>query len=252
MKMEIVNMSANKIIIFGDIHGRTAWKDVVMNEKWDAVVFLGDYVSTHENISSQTQIDNLIDIMEFKEKYPDKVFLLRGNHDTQHLGYEWAECSNLDTRVMKYMSEPVFKERFLKNTQWLYKYKNYIMSHAGISTEWMRFYNIGSIDDINNIEPSRVFGFTPSTMFDMGGFSNTQPLTWIRPVQLFQFAVDGYNQIVGHTPLLVVESLLNKTHACKISKSEEIFKIWFNDDMPNSYIVLTDDNNNIQIERKNI
>ena len=69
-----------KIIILGDIHGRKCWKDILDNEQYDLVVFLGDYVSTHQDISEEAQIENLKDILEFKEANPNKVILLRGNH----------------------------------------------------------------------------------------------------------------------------------------------------------------------------
>ena len=75
-----------KILVLGDIHGRTIWKDIIDSENPDKIIFLGDYVSTHDNISSSQQIDNLEDILSYKEGNLDKGILLRGNHDTQHLG----------------------------------------------------------------------------------------------------------------------------------------------------------------------
>ena len=69
-----------KVLILGDIHGRTIWKDIIEKESPDKVIFLGDYVSTHDNISSETQIANLNDILDYKEANSSKVILLRGNH----------------------------------------------------------------------------------------------------------------------------------------------------------------------------
>lgn len=69
-----------KILVLGDIHGRLIWKDIIEKENPDKVIFLGDYVSTHEDISSTQQINNLVDILTYKENNPDKVVLLRGNH----------------------------------------------------------------------------------------------------------------------------------------------------------------------------
>lgn len=70
-----------KIIVFGDIHGRYLWDDIVKEENPDLTIFLGDYVSTHEGITSDIQIYNLCDILNYKESNPDKVILLRGNHE---------------------------------------------------------------------------------------------------------------------------------------------------------------------------
>lgn len=69
-----------RYLVIGDIHGRTIWKDIIEKEDPDKVIFLGDYVSTHEDISSTQQINNLGDILTYKENNPDKVVLLRGNH----------------------------------------------------------------------------------------------------------------------------------------------------------------------------
>ena len=79
-----------KILVLGDIHGRTIWKDIIKKENPDKVIFLGDYVATHDNISSKEQIANLEEILAYKEANSSKVILLRGNHDIQHLGYYWA------------------------------------------------------------------------------------------------------------------------------------------------------------------
>ena len=82
-----------RIICFGDIHGRNVWKEVVDKEidNTDLFIFLGDYFTSREGISEYEQILNFTDIVAFKQEYPDKVYLLRGNHDMEAL-YYWAEC----------------------------------------------------------------------------------------------------------------------------------------------------------------
>ena len=69
-----------KELVLGDIHGRTIWKDIIKKENPDRVIFLGDYVTTHEGISSEQQISNLEEILTYKEENSSKVTLLRGNH----------------------------------------------------------------------------------------------------------------------------------------------------------------------------
>ena len=42
-----------RILIFGDIHGRSVWKDVIDKEgidKLDLIVFLGEYFTCREGI----------------------------------------------------------------------------------------------------------------------------------------------------------------------------------------------------------
>lgn len=64
-----------RTIILGDIHGRTVWKDILDKENPDRVVFLGDYVSSHEGIRDRQQINNLLEILEQKEENPERFIL---------------------------------------------------------------------------------------------------------------------------------------------------------------------------------
>ena len=194
-----------KTVILGDIHGRTIWKDIVEKELPDRTVFLGDYVSTHDDISTDQQIDNFMDILVAKEEHPQKYVLLRGNHDLQHLGYSWADCSGLNRIVQLYMSEHDIRERFLTASQWVYEMKIgeelVVCSHAGISKVWMEQNNIQTPSDINLELPSPKFAFTPASFWDRDGNSISQPCVWIRPLALTQSAIPGYTQIVAHTPV---------------------------------------------------
>lgn len=190
-----------KLIVLGDIHGRTVWKDILRDEEWDQVVFLGDYVSTHDNIDEDQQIENLEYILEFKKANQTNVILLRGNHDMQHLGYAWVECSGLFRGVLRKMSQNEMKEEFLRYTQWIYRIDDLLFSHAGVSTTWLKNIGLDDVDKINDLPPSEKFGFWPEHYSDWSGESVTQPCTWIRPSSLLQDRLGGYIQFVGHTPV---------------------------------------------------
>lgn len=227
-----------KTVILGDIHGRTIWKDIVEKELPDRTVFLGDYVSTHEDVSTDQQIDNFVDILVAKELKPQKYVLLRGNHDLQHLGYWWADCSGLNRKVQDFMSESDIRERFLAASQWVYEMQigeeHIVCSHSGISKVWMEQNNIQTPSDINLEPPSPAFSFTPASFYDMDGNSISQPCVWIRPSALTQSAISGYTQIVAHTPI-------KKLHQYKIEETSN--SIWFCDtlglDVP-EYLVIKD------------
>ena len=224
-----------KTLVLGDIHGRTIWKDIVERENPDFVIFLGDYVSTHGFETAEEQLDNLEEILQYKEKNPGKVILLRGNHDTQHLGYRWAECSGWNTKVWLYMSESSFKERFLKLTQWVYVDDDLkvIFSHAGVSQVWMDDSGIDDVHKINNLEPSELFGFIPDNYFDMCGTSKTQPPVWIRPETLCECNIVGWDQVVGHTPQRKISKMVQAT------KGKQT--IWLCDSLGfNNYLVIED------------
>ena len=229
----------SKILVLGDTHGRPFWKEIIEKENPDKIIFLGDYVSTHEGISAEQQLSNLEEILIYKENNPDKVILLRGNHDTQHLGYYWAECSGWDGQVWGVMSQSEFKERFLKLTQWVYidEELETIFSHAGVSDVWMKNSEIDSVHDINSLEPSELFGFTPNYYGDCYGDSETQPPLWIRPQALCKCNVKGWDQVVGHTP---VRTIINVGKSAKGKQN-----IWLCDALGvKQYLVI--DNNEFQ------
>lgn len=217
-----------KTLVLGDIHGRTIWKDIIEKEIPDKIIFLGDYVTTHEGTSSEQQIYNLEEILTYKEDNPNKVILLRGNHDIQHLGYSWAECSGLDKTVLASMSTDEFKQRFLNLTQWVYIDGTNVFSHAGVSKTWLKnIAKIESVEEINNLEPSEIFGFTPMYFDDFTGSSPTQPPTWIRPQILLCCGISGYNQIVGHTPCI------SKIFSAKFTKFDR--DLWLCDALEKRY-----------------
>ena len=219
-----------KILVLGDIHGRTCWADIIKKENPDKVIFLGDYVSTHENISEEQQCSNLEDILNYKKANYNKVILLRGNHDLDSLGYYWAECSGHSRNIEKYMIS--IADRFLANTQWVYIEGNIIFSHAGISKTWFNNFDFKDINLLNNCEPSEKFGFTPNSFYDYYGNSITQPCVWIRPQALVTDALDGYIQVVGHTPVKEITNL-------KTIK-DEWPEIWLCDCLPKEYLVIKD------------
>lgn len=229
----------SKILVLGDTHGRPFWKEIIEKENPDKIIFLGDYVSTHEGVSAEQRLSNLEEILTYKENNPGKVILLRGNHDTQHLGYYWAECSGWDGQVWGAMSQSEFKERFLKLTQWVYidEELKTIFSHAGVSDVWMKNSEIDSVHDINSLEPSELFGFIPSYYGDCYGDSETQPPVWIRPQALCKCNVKGWDQVVGHTP---VRTIINVGKSAKGKQN-----IWLCDALGvKQYLVI--DNNEFQ------
>lgn len=233
-----------KTLTIGDIHGKLIWKDIVDKENdADTIVFLGDLLTTHKLESVEQQITNLLTIFEFietKRAEGKTVILLRSNHDIQHLGYDWADCSGWDWKLYEAMIP--FKDKYLELTQWVYidEEIHTIFSHAGVSTMWMeRIANIDSIYEINDLPPSDIFGFTPCKMSDYYGISPTQPPTWIRPQTLVEYMPEGWTQVVGHTP---VKKLCNASELV-MSRSENFScpDLWCCDALDNEeYLVIED------------
>ena len=190
-------LTKKRIVILGDIHGRTVWKDIIAKEQPDQVIFLGDYVSTHEDVSDEQQVENLKDILRYKDEFPETI-LLRGNPDMQHLGYESIEISGYFPGVALEMEQ--LKDEFLAKTQWIHVMGNIVFSHAGISQAWLEANGL-TLDVINSLDPSGLFGFNTSDPHDFSGNSPEQPPTWIRPMALIGEMIPDYDQVVGHTPV---------------------------------------------------
>jgi predicted phosphodiesterase len=69
-----------KTIILGDTHGTTFWKLISQLEKdADRFIFIGDYFDSFE-IKGLDQINNFLDIIEYKKTSDKEIVLLIGNH----------------------------------------------------------------------------------------------------------------------------------------------------------------------------
>nr|MDO8081196.1 metallophosphoesterase [Candidatus Freyarchaeota archaeon] len=78
---KLVHFNENRILFVGDTHGDLESTIPIVRqfikEKYDGVIFLGDYVDR-----GLMQIENINYLLAFKLLLPEKVILLRGNHET--------------------------------------------------------------------------------------------------------------------------------------------------------------------------
>ena len=236
-----------KTLLFGNIHCMTFWKDILEREKPDRVIFLGDYVSTHERITAEQQIENMDAILKLKESsvpnVDPEIILLRGNHDIQHLTHDTSTCAYFP-EVGNWMCEN--KTRFMNNTQWLFEDENGIIySHAGVSETWMNHNDFETLDEINECSHFMFFEFTPCKISDYYGDSETQPPTWIRPSTLLSCGLKDKTFVVGHTAYKFgIADLYEKTREL-FPEVFETFKdrnvhIWTCDALPRQYLVVED------------
>ena len=122
-----------KWITIGDIHGRDNWKSIAF-EQYDKIIFMGDYVDGREELD---ELNNLIEIIELKKAYPDKVVLLIGNHDIQ---YYWYSLKRL--RIYKEQYAFDYQRLFQENEnlfQLTYFEHGHLWIHAGITMRWIQF-----------------------------------------------------------------------------------------------------------------
>lgn len=211
-----------RCLVLGDLHNRKVWKDIVTKEgdSCDKIIFLGDYLPPRHDVMLDDPTDScgfLYEVLAYKDQNPNKVVLLRGNHDLDLLGYYWAECyPKAHPKVYQYCQTKDVKNWFLNNTQWVYIIPdtNIVCSHAGIGNYFLdkvrehlfgnnppeNYTNLWLIKQINFIEPCELFAFNGG-WFDTNGESFTQPCTWIRPETLAFHGIKDIVHVVGHTPV---------------------------------------------------
>lgn len=201
-----------KILTLGDIHGRNCWKLLPKSliDECDKIIFLGDYVdSKAPNISRKDEINNLHDIINFKEKYPDKVILLTGNHDIQYIIDEvfLSQPSDSTIQLEKALST---KLKWMYNTGLLtmaHQYDDHLFIHAGITRSWAKGNDIDIYNSKKNVatQLNELFRSRPSRFDynerDRSGYGNhpNQSPVWVRPEIIKEYGCQNLYQIIGHT-----------------------------------------------------
>lgn len=198
----------SKLIALGDTHGHTTWKQVVEKHKdADKIVFIGDYVDSFV-VTSEDQLNNLLDIIQFKKDNQDKVVLIIGNHDHHY----WPGVMGEHYSGYQLDMSNAFKQVYTENKdlfQICYQHESTMFSHAGISKDFL----IHTLQ-LQNDTPSEAhlnkrykdnpnhFNFLRA---DFSGYGQhpEQSCIWIRPNSLFNNRIN-LTQVVGHTPIKTI------------------------------------------------
>lgn len=142
-----------KILAIGDLHGRPYNKYLTNIEKYDKIIFLGDYVDSFY-LSDIEIIDNLKKLIQFKKDNLNKVELLIGNHDFQYMGYlrQADHCSGF-----RYSYSAELYKIFNDNKELFkvaYQYKNTLFTHAGLTADYFQQLSWSNLKNIINFEIS--------------------------------------------------------------------------------------------------
>jgi hypothetical protein len=202
-----------KTVICGDTHGRDLWKQIVEIEKdADRIVFLGDYFDSFD-IPGVVQLQNFLDIIEFKKNSDKEVILLFGNHDYHYMpGYSGIGYSGYQHGLAYQFRDAISKN--LEYLQMAYLFEDVLCSHAGVGMEWVeRHFPNTKITDLQSVSMlvdsiNDHFKYKPG-IFEFCGFNpygdntNQTPI-WIRPASLMKvnkgtILKEIVKQVVGHT-----------------------------------------------------
>lgn len=193
-----------RILTIGDIHGRSVWEKLV-NDKFDKIVFIGDYVDSFTIYDSYI-ISNLLNILQFKKDNPDVVELLWGNHELQYL-FRYSEygCSGFRENIYLTLHQIFNENKHLLNVA--FQIDNYLWTHAGVTSKWYeRFLEISNPNLEGTLADKLNMTFNSSKEWVItevgkarGGTSYYGGPLWADKSELDRHPLSGYNQIVGHT-----------------------------------------------------
>jgi predicted phosphodiesterase len=213
-----------KTISIGDIHGRTFWKFLDIS-KYDKVIFVGDYVDSFPYNDEQI-LGNLLDIIELKKTYPDKVVLLLGNHDIQYMFLdEGFGCSGFRPSMAASLKAVFNDNKHL--FQMAYQHFNYIWTHAGIAEKWY-MYNLKEIlnfkekfecvdlaDTFNKMMYTKENRILHQVGKKRGGYYPAGGITWADRSETSLNPFAGHHQIVGHTPIDLITKFGDDTSSIR-------------------------------------
>ena len=209
-----------KLIAIGDIHGRDIWKQIVAKEQdADVFVFVGDYFDSF-TVKGVDQINNFLDIIEFKKQSKVPVILLLGNHDYHYYpGIEDSGTSGYQTLMAPSIKYAVGDNK--QHLQLAYQSGEFVFTHAGLSSEWLDDMVVGwdvdsldaTVNDLFRFQPNKIayrsfkyydYENNQATLAAGYGDETFQGPIWIRPKSLMRVNKNTLRkqiiQVVGHTP----------------------------------------------------
>lgn len=205
-----------KTITIGDLHGKDYWKNIDI-EKYDKVIFLGDYVDSF-NESNDGIYNNLKEVIELKKDNPDKVVLIIGNHDLHYihaLGDIKVRCSGFRPEAYHDLHD-LFNNN-LNLFQVIYQHNNYIWLHAGIHKGWYKWsaqpeiMELGLENKTISEQITALYKYNKDSIFDVGymrgGFKNVGGPFWVDKSLLSPKPLEHYHQIVGHNRIDAIKTI---------------------------------------------
>lgn len=198
-----------KHIIIGDLHGRDVWKRAPLDGD-SMIVFLGDYVDSKYR-SDHEILSNLKEIIAFKKSNPERVVLLIGNHDAHYIHYPYFPCPGFRPSAQFELTSLFSDHRH--RFQLAYQVDNILFSHAGLTNTWLRrakgdpifnrysYPNLTLAETLNMVEwKSRAAILYAPCHYRTGENSDGGPV-WADAQATIKDGLDGYHQVVGHTPM---------------------------------------------------
>jgi len=204
-----------QLFVVPDIHGRTNWQQPVTAflataTPEDRVIFLGDYNDSF-TVPDAPMLDNFIDVLLLKEREPERVILLLGNHCFPYLFDPSFRCSGFRPELA-----PALHLLFRKHQHFFHvacQFGPYLFTHAGVSDMWLEANRLAILvltgATIGNLHLPTVLNQLLQTdrgrkiLWQVssynGGRDGVDGPLWVRPRHLERGLLPGLIQVVGHT-----------------------------------------------------
>ncbi|HDN01886.1 MAG TPA: serine/threonine protein phosphatase [Candidatus Bathyarchaeota archaeon] len=150
---QLLKVEFDRVAFVGDTHGDLeSTRSVVSKElEKSAMIFLGDYVDR-----GPKQLENIIYLLELKLDHPDRIILLRGNHETplanRFYGFESVVTRMYDSKTYGRFTEVFSVMPYAALTG------NVLALHGGIARK------LRSLDDIRNLRKGIVEPYRESSL----------------------------------------------------------------------------------------
>ena len=191
------------IVVIGDVHGLTSWKDIVKTHKGSIFVFLGDYCDPYEDIQPNELMKNFRSIIQFKKNHSDDVILLLGNHDMHYTSADFVISTRYDESIVSRM------KRVFTNYQDLFLYSwqcgTMLFTHAGVNNKWFHEDFGGKLSGKRSVAyqlnhpTKKQFAAMSQVGYRRGGDFDYGGIFWADRSDTIMNPLEGYHQFVGHS-----------------------------------------------------
>ena len=184
-------------LAIGDVHGRPFWKSYI-NKEFTEFYFTGDYFDSFD-VPFAKQYSNFLEICN-TARNDSRIKMCLGNHDYHYLsGVHNQFYSGYQDRNSKKIGAVLEENVDLMQIVYVTEDK-YLISHAGVTSTFLLSIGGKKPEDINSVfhKDRNILNFNG---YDMYGDDITQSPIWVRPKSLGYDNLNGYSQIVGHTPV---------------------------------------------------
>ena len=231
------SQTPEKILVVPDIHAKPYIVDrvfeVIDNNPFSKVIFLGDYEDDWD-ASPEKNYNTIKKLIELKQKMPDKIILLSGNHTQSYIFPQSFRCSgfNEETRsLVKDLYKTKIGDKYI--FQFAFAKGNYLFTHAGVTRSfWGELRSLirshhpelrellkssantraSDVSDLFNqifITGMENPDYPPYQMFAQvgsarGGRQIPSPI-WADKTELLDDPMYHIRQVVGHTPTKTIE-----------------------------------------------